>query len=58
MEMERQIIDAVTTELTRQAEIAPERLKVTVEGSEATIDGRVDLDALAMVIAGALAGGP
>ena len=59
MNMEEQIIDAVRGELKRQAEAGERGLKVSdEEPGLLAVAGRVDLDALAMAIAGALAGGP
>ena len=59
MNMEEQIIDAVRGELKRQAEAGERGLKVSdEEPGVLAVAGRVDLDALAMAIAGALAGGP
>lgn len=59
MNIEGRIVDAIVAELKRQA-TAPER-KLSVEikrPPDAIINGRVDLDKLAMVVMGALAGGP
>ena len=59
MNLEEQIIDAVRGELKRQAEAGERGLKVSdEEPGILAVAGRVDLDALAMAIAGALAGGP
>jgi hypothetical protein len=59
MDMEEQIIDAVRGELKRQADAGERGLKVAdEEPGVLAVAGRVDLDALAMAIAGALAGGP
>ena len=59
MDLQAQIIAAVREELRRQAEVSDGRLIVSeVTGSSLRVDGVVELDALAMVIAGSLAGGP
>jgi hypothetical protein len=63
MDMEGKIREAITAELKRQCESDPDELKVVVrqgppDPSFVTINGTVDLDSLAMAIAGALAGGP
>lgn len=58
MDMEAQIVVALRRELERQAEQNPD---LTVERDEAgavTVDGRLDLEAMAMAVAGAVAGGP
>ena len=57
MDMEELVRDAIVAELQRQADGGG--LTVTTEGEgAATIDGRVDLEALAMAVVGAVAGGP
>ncbi|WP_264050470.1 hypothetical protein [Methylobacterium flocculans] len=59
MDAQTTIANAIIAELQRQAEIGEPG--PTVDASEPgylTIDGRIDLDALIMVIEGALAGGP
>lgn len=59
MNMEEQIIDALREELRRQSEAGERPLKVSdEEPGILAVAGRVDLDAVAMAIAGALAGGP
>ena len=58
MDMEAQIIAALKSELRRQAD-AGEALRVSESApSSLRIDGPVDLEALAMAVAGAVAGGP
>ena len=58
MDMEAQIVVALRRELERQAEQNPS-LTVARDGdSAATVEGRLDLEALAMAVAGAVAGGP
>jgi len=57
MDMEAQVREAILDELTRQAEAGG--LKVDkAEGGAVTVNGRVDLETLAMAIVGAVAGGP
>ena len=59
MGKEDQIVDALLTELERQA--ADPRQKLCVKHQDppsVVINGRVDLDKLAMVVMGALAGRP
>ena len=57
MDLEAQVAAAVRRELERQAEVAKE---LTVSGSESTltVHGPIDLEALAMALVGAVAGGP
>ncbi len=55
---EEQVREAIIAELTRQAEANPSALTVKTTGSDLTVDGAIDLDALAMAIVGSLAGGP
>ncbi|SFS73627.1 hypothetical protein [Brevundimonas viscosa] len=59
MDMEAQIVDALRTELQRQAAEADGALRLS-EGTpgRVRIDGPVDLEALAMAVAGSVAGGP
>ncbi len=59
MDLQATLRDAILTELLRQAEAtdAAPRVSVAEDGS-ADIHGRIDIDALIMVITGALAGGP
>ncbi len=59
MDLQATIRDAFLTELLRQSEATDAAPKVSIaEDGSADIHGRVDLDALIMVITGALAGGP
>lgn len=59
MDMEAQIVAALRTELQRQAADAGEALRIAETSSaHLRIDGSVDLEALAMAVAGAVAGGP
>lgn len=57
MDMEAQIVVALRRELERQAEQNPS-LTVALDDGAAAVDGRLDLEALAMAVAGAVAGGP
>jgi hypothetical protein len=54
------IVEALVAELERQATAPERKLSVRIsDPSEATVnDGRIDLDKLAMVVMGELAGGP
>lgn len=61
--LEEKLKEAIIGELQRQAANRPQTLKVEgatdARGSEElTVNGRIDLGALAMVIAGSVAGGP
>ncbi|MCK1384903.1 hypothetical protein [Bradyrhizobium sp. 21] len=61
--LEEKLTEAVIGELQRQAANRPQSLKVErpddAEGSEELIvNGKIDLAALVMVIAGSVAGGP
>lgn len=59
MNLQATIRDAILSELQRQSEATDAAPKVSVvEDGSVDIHGRIDLDALIMVIAGALAGGP
>lgn len=58
MDVQNMLRNAITAELKRQAEIDGEALSVeAVEPGFLTVDGRIDLDALIMVITGAVASG-
>ena len=56
-DMEAQVVEALRTELERQAE-ATKTLIVTQAEGGLTVYGIVDLEALAMAAVGAVAGGP
>lgn len=59
MDLEATIRETILSELQRQFEDTGGRVRVDADDpSRARIEGSVDLDALAMAIAGALAGGP
>jgi len=55
--LEEKLKDAIVAELKRQAANEPQSL--SVESSDGlVVNGKIDLDDLAMVVAGAVAGGP
>ena len=62
--LEEKLKDAIIGELQRQAANRPQALKVAgakdANGSEEelTVNGKIDLGALAMAVAGSVAGGP
>ncbi|KQQ25013.1 hypothetical protein ASF53_22395 [Methylobacterium sp. Leaf123] len=59
MDLQTTIRDAILTELQRQAEATDAAPKVSLaEDGFVDIQGRIDIDALIMVITGFLAGGP
>lgn len=51
-------ITGLIEEFERQAAENPSKLKVRREGDKLVVDGEVDVDALVMVVVGAVAGGP
>ena len=55
--LEAKLKDAIIGELQRQADDNPQALHVE-RSSDLVVKGRIDLDALVMVIAGSVAGGP
>lgn len=55
--LEEKLKQAIVAELKRQAANQPQALRVE-SSPELVVNGRVDLDALAMVVAGSMAGGP
>jgi hypothetical protein len=57
MDLEEQVRDAILSELTRQSETGGASVRPDGEGA-VTVEGRVDLEALAMAVVGAVAGGP
>lgn len=55
--LEEKLKEAIVAELKRQAADNPQSLRI--ESSEKlVVNGQIDLDALVMVIAGSVAGGP
>jgi hypothetical protein len=55
--LEEKLKEAIVAELKRQAANRPQVLKVE-SSPDLVINGKIDLDALAMVVAGSMAGGP
>ena len=59
MNLEDQIQQAILGELQRQSEAGDPAPKIEVrEAGSVVVNGKINLDELAMAIAGALAGGP
>lgn len=59
MNIQNTIREAIVAELRRQAETGEDALRIEIRDDEfVVINGRIDLDALIMVVEGALAGGP
>ncbi|MGY3035422.1 hypothetical protein ACVIIV_004592 [Bradyrhizobium sp. USDA 4354] len=61
--LEEKLKEAIVGELQRQAADRPQSLKVegandVSRSEELTVNGKIDLGALVMVIAGSVAGGP
>ncbi|WP_170991399.1 MULTISPECIES: hypothetical protein [Bradyrhizobium] len=56
--LEEKLRDAILNELKRQAANQPQVLKVEGSAEELTVNGKIDLADLVMVIAGSVAGGP
>ena len=54
---EEKLKEVIVGELERQAADKPQSLKVNNSG-DLVVNGKIDIDALAMVVAGAMAGGP
>lgn len=55
--LEEKLREVIIGELKRQAADRPQSLRIE-DRDDLRVDGRIDLDALVMVIAGAMAGGP
>jgi len=55
--LEEKLKEAIVAELKRQAANDPKSLSVE-QSDDLVVKGRINLDDLAMVIAGAMAGGP
>lgn len=49
---------ALIEELQRQAAENPEALRIKMKDTSLNVDGDIDVDALVMVVIGAMAGGP
>jgi hypothetical protein len=59
MDLQDTLRDAILTELQRQAETKDDAPRVSLaKDGFVDIQGRIDIDALIMVITGSLAGGP
>jgi hypothetical protein len=56
--LEEKLKEAIIGELERQAANQPQSLKVQGSSEELVVNGKIDLAALVMVIAGSVAGGP
>jgi hypothetical protein len=56
--LEQKAITAVIEELQRQAAENPSALQVTPKEACLEVNGEIDVDALVMVVIGAMAGGP
>ena len=55
--MEDQLKEAIIDELRRQAEISSE-LEMRQDDNRVVLNGPIDVDAIVMVVAGSIAGGP
>ncbi|WP_167351845.1 hypothetical protein [Bradyrhizobium tropiciagri] len=55
--LEEELREAIIGEFKRQAANRPDALRVQ-DGGELAVSGKIDLDALVMVIAGSVAVGP
>jgi len=55
--LEEKLKEAIVAELKRQAANDPQSLRIE-SSDRLVVEGKIDLDDLAMVIAGAVAGGP
>jgi hypothetical protein len=58
MDLQGQIIEAVRLELARQSQGEDAGLTFSENAGRAEVQGSLDLEALAMAISGAVAGGP
>lgn len=56
--LQKKAVTAVIEELQRQAEENPDALRVSSKEACVHVDGEIDVDALVMVVVGAMAGGP
>jgi hypothetical protein len=55
--LEEKLKEAIVGELQRQAADEPQSLSVN-SSDDLVVNGKIDIDALVMVIAGSMAGGP
>jgi hypothetical protein len=55
--LDEKLKEAIVGELKRQAADRPHSLKVS-DSQDLVVNGKIDLDALIMVITGSVAGGP
>jgi osmotically-inducible protein OsmY len=58
MDMEQQIVEALKAELQRQAADGVLNIETRVTANAVTLEGVLDLEAVAMAVVGAVAGGP
>lgn len=56
--LEAKAIASLIEELERQAAERPDELSVRHNGDRVSVEGDLDIDALVMVVVGAMAGGP
>lgn len=56
--LEEKAITGVIEELERQAAENPSKLKIRRDGDRVIVNGEIEVDALVMVVVGAMAGGP
>ncbi|HEU4987787.1 MAG TPA: hypothetical protein VFT89_12050 [Rhizobiaceae bacterium] len=56
--LEEKAREAIIDELKRQAELRPDKLKVTASERRLEVNGEIDVDALVMVVISSMAGGP
>jgi hypothetical protein len=55
--LDEKLKEAIVSELKRQAADRPQSLSVN-DSQDLVVNGKIDLDALIMVVAGSVAGGP
>jgi hypothetical protein len=55
--LDEKLKEAIVGELKRQAADRPQSLRVS-DSQDLVVNGKIDLDALIMVVAGSVAGGP
>jgi predicted transcriptional regulator with HTH domain len=56
--LEDKVRDAIVSELQRQSDSDPSKLRIEVNQDRATANGEIDLIALATAVVGAVAGAP